>query len=79
MEMLLDPLEEEFDSLPTFIKECPVFCRNDRIVVLIHELGHVIMGKSFGCNIKEMQMFFLPFISYKHRQVAVGGEISNGA
>ena len=32
MEMLLDPLEEEFDSLPTFIKECHVFCRNDRIV-----------------------------------------------
>ena len=35
------------------------------IVVVIHELGHVIMGKSFGCSIKEMQVFFLSFVSYK--------------
>ena len=25
------------------------------VVVIIHELGHVIMGKSFGCFIQEMQ------------------------
>ena len=42
------------------------------IVVLIHELGHVVMGKSFGCNIKEMQVFFLPFVSYKPKQVPGG-------
>lgn len=42
------------------------------IVVLIHELGHVVMGKSFGCHIKEMQVFFLPFVSYKPRQTAGG-------
>lgn len=35
------------------------------VVVVIHELGHVIVGKSFGCFIKEMQVFFLPFVSYK--------------
>ena len=35
------------------------------IVVLIHELGHVIMGKSFVCFIEEMQVFFLSFVSYK--------------
>lgn len=35
------------------------------IVVVIHELGHVIVGKSFGCLITEMQVFFLPFVSYK--------------
>ena len=38
------------------------------IVVIIHELGHVIFGKLFGCHIKEMQVFFLPFISYKPKQ-----------
>lgn len=42
------------------------------IVVLIHELGHVIVGKSFGCFIKEMQVFFLPFVSYKPKQVYDG-------
>ncbi len=35
------------------------------IVVVIHELGHVVAGKSFGCFIKEVQVFFLPFVSYK--------------
>lgn len=40
------------------------------VVVIIHELGHVIIGKSFGCVIQEMQVFFLSFISYKHRQIA---------
>ena len=38
------------------------------IVVVIHELGHVIFGKYFGCSIKEMQVFFLPFVSYKPKQ-----------
>ena len=42
------------------------------IAVVIHELGHVVMGKSFGCFIKEMQVFFLPFVSYKPKRV-VGG------
>jgi membrane-associated protease RseP (regulator of RpoE activity) len=42
------------------------------VAVVIHELGHVVMGKSFGCFIKEMQVFFLPFISYKPKHV-VGG------
>ena len=35
------------------------------IAVVIHELGHVVMGKACGCFIKEMQVFFLSFISYK--------------
>lgn len=39
------------------------------IVVIIHELGHVIAGKSFGCVIREMQVFFLPFISYRPKQI----------
>ncbi|MBR5699324.1 MAG: site-2 protease family protein [Prevotella sp.] len=42
------------------------------VAVVIHELGHVVMGKSFGCHIKEMQVFFLPFISYKPKRVAGG-------
>jgi membrane-associated protease RseP (regulator of RpoE activity) len=42
------------------------------IVVVIHELGHVIAGKSFGCFIKEMQVFLLPFVSYKPRQDSGG-------
>lgn len=42
------------------------------IVVVIHELGHVIMGKSFGCHIKQMQVFFLPFITYKPRHDSGG-------
>ena len=42
------------------------------VAVVIHELGHVVMGKSFGCFIKEMQVFFLPFISYKPKHI-VGG------
>lgn len=42
------------------------------VAVVIHELGHVVMGKSFGCFIKEMQVFFLPFVSYKPKRV-VGG------
>ena len=36
------------------------FYLNLGIAVVIHELGHVIMGKSFGCAIKEMQVFLLP-------------------
>ena len=35
------------------------------VVVIIHELGHVIMGKSFGCFIQEMQVFFFTFLKYK--------------
>lgn len=42
------------------------------IVVVIHELGHVIVGKSFGCFVKEMQVFFLSFVSYKPRKVEGG-------
>lgn len=42
------------------------------LVVIIHELGHVIAGKSFGCVIKEMQVFLLCFVSYKPRRVAGG-------
>ncbi len=42
------------------------------VVVIIHELGHVIAGKSFGCYIQEMQVFFLPFISYKSKQHSEG-------
>ena len=41
------------------------------IVVVIHEMGHVIAGKSFGCFIKEMQVFFLPFVSYRPKQDSV--------
>lgn len=37
------------------------------IAVIIHEMGHVVMGKTFGCHITEMQVFFLPFVSYKPR------------
>ena len=43
------------------------------IVVLIHELGHVIMGTSFGCRIKVMQVFFIPFLTYRPKQVPKGG------
>ena len=43
------------------------------IVVIIHELGHVIAGKSYGCDIQEMQVFLLCFVSYKPRKVAGGG------
>lgn len=43
------------------------------IVVIIHELGHVVMGRRFGCAIKEMQVFFFAFLSYKPRQVEGGG------
>ncbi len=42
------------------------------IAVIIHELGHVVMGKSFGCLIQEMQVFFLSFVSYKPKAVAGG-------
>ena len=47
------------------------------IVVLIHEMGHVIAGKSFGCFIREMQVFFFPFISYKTKQSVEGNSWSN--
>ena len=47
------------------------------VVIIIHELGHVIMGKSFGCHIKEMQVFFLPFISYKPKQDTRGSSWQN--
>ena len=40
------------------------------VVVLIHELGHVVMGRFFGCVIKEMQVFILCFLSYKPLPVA---------
>ena len=47
------------------------------IVVIIHELGHVIVGKSFGCLIKEVQVFFLPFVSYKPEQELEGSSWRN--
>lgn len=43
------------------------------IVVIIHELGHVVMGTRFGCRIKEMQVFFFAFLSYKPHEGAGGG------
>ena len=47
------------------------------IVVIIHELGHMIVGKSFGCFIKEMQVFFLPFVSYKPQTEPEGSSWQN--
>ena len=47
------------------------------IVVVIHELGHVIFGKSFGCFVKEMQVFFLSFISYKPKHNFEGSSWRN--
>ena len=47
------------------------------IAVIIHELGHVVMGKSFGCSIKEMQVFFLPFVSYKPKRASGGSSWRN--
>ena len=47
------------------------------IAVVIHELGHVIMGRSFGCHIKEMQVFFLPFVSYKPKHLTAGNSWRN--
>ena len=47
------------------------------VVVIIHELGHVIAGKSFGCYIQEMQVFFLSFISYKPKQKPGGSSWRN--
>ena len=35
------------------------------IVVLIHELGHYTMARAMGCEIKEVQLFFLQAISYR--------------
>ena len=47
------------------------------IVVVIHELGHVIFGKSFGCFVNEMQVFFLPFVSYKPKHKYDGNSWRN--
>jgi len=35
------------------------------LVVIIHEMGHVVMGRAFGCGIKRMQVFFFSFVTYK--------------
>ena len=40
------------------------------LAIAIHELGHLIIGKSFGCVVKEMQVFFLCFVSYRPKQVS---------
>ena len=45
--------------------------------VIIHEMGHVIFGRMFGCEIKEMQVFFMPFVSYKPRQTDGGSPWRN--
>lgn len=47
------------------------------VAVVLHELGHVIMGKSFGCYIKEMQVFFLSFVSYKPKNNSAGNSWRN--
>ena len=47
------------------------------VVVLIHEMGHVLAGRAFGCGIKEMQVFFLSFLSYKPKWRRGGGAWSN--
>lgn len=40
------------------------------LVVIIHELGHVVAGRTFGCRIDEMQVFLLCFASYKPKPKA---------
>lgn len=47
------------------------------LAVVIHELGHVIIGKAFGCFIQELQVFLLCFVSYKPRQVPGGSSWRN--
>ena len=47
------------------------------IVVIIHELGHVVIGKSFGCIIEKMQVFLLSFVSYKPKHDNGGGSWKN--
>ena len=47
------------------------------IAVIIHELGHVIIGKAFGCYIQEIQTFLLCFVSYKPKQVEGGSSWRN--
>lgn len=47
------------------------------VAVIIHELGHVIIGKSFGCDIAEMQVFFFTFISYRPKQIPGGSSWRN--
>lgn len=47
------------------------------VAVIIHELGHVIIGKSFGCDIAEMQVFFFSFISYRPKQKPGGSSWRN--
>ena len=42
------------------------------IVCIIHELGHVVIAKSFGCVIKEMQVFLCAFVSYKPKLIPGG-------
>lgn len=50
------------------------------IVVLIHELGHVVAGRLFGCEIERLQVFFVPFITYRPREEksGAGGAPSRG-
>ncbi len=43
------------------------------LVVIIHELGHVVLGKLFGCFVTEMQVFLLSFVSYKPAERTGGG------
>lgn len=38
------------------------------VVILIHELGHVVLGRLFKCEVEKLQIFFFPFITYQPKQ-----------
>lgn len=38
------------------------------VVILIHELGHVVFGLLFKCEVEKLQIFFFPFITYQPKQ-----------
>lgn len=42
------------------------------VAVIIHELGHVMVAKRFGCAIDRIQVFFFAFVSYKPRPMTGG-------
>ena len=49
-----------------------IFLISLAIAILCHEAGHVIAGKTFGCHIKEMQVFLFSFLSYQPKPKAGG-------